>query len=509
MEILGTVLLALGSLVVGGLVGWLWHSGRTASVLRAAEVSAARVRAEADADRHAAQVEVVRFQAQVEAANREVQAARERAEEQVAAARAEQENAARHFQALAGEALAANNKQFLELAEARLKASTVRGEEVLAQREQAVQALVDPLTKAVDQVRTEVAQAEKARIEGQGAIVEQMRAVAEASAELRVGTSDLVTALRSSQTRGAWGELQLRRVVEAAGMINRVDFTEQAQATTEDGTLLRPDMVVHLAGGKHVVVDAKVAFLGYLEAQQATDEGYREQRLDAHVRHMKKHVDDLASKKYWNQFSPAPEFVVMFVPAEAFLSAAVEREPDLLEYAVSKNVIVATPMTMIALLRTVAYAWRQDALAENAAQVLKVGKELYSRLVTMTSHITKTGRALESATKSYNSMIGSLERNVLTSARRMIELDVVDEKEHIDEVRGIEEVPRPITKSELLAAEEGGIVAIDRGLDQSFDRSVLVQELEVTTLVASDQRALESVEKSLPEGGSGASQAAG
>jgi DNA recombination protein RmuC len=212
---------------------------------------------------------------------------------------------------------------------------------------------------------------------------------------------------------------------------------------------------------------------------------------------MKKHVDDLAGKKYWDQFSPAPEFVVMFVPAEAFLSAAVEREPDLLEYAARKNVIVATPMTMVALLRTVAYAWRQDALAENAQKVLTVGKELYSRLVTMTGHITKTGRALESATKSYNSMIGSLERNVLTSARRMVELDVVDEKDAIDEVRGIEEVPRPITKPELLAAEEERVVAIEQ-------IAVGRVTADVEALAVADQRALAALTDAAPENGAAA-----
>lgn len=485
MDILGTVLVALLTLVAGGAVGWFAHASRAAAELRGAEVEAQRARAESDEARRDAELQVVRLAADLEAAQREVIAAERRAQEQVAAAKDEQEKAARHFQALAAEALAANNQQFLELAEARLRATTVQGEEALAKKEQAVRAMVDPLTKAVDQVRREVAEAEKARAEGQGALIEQMRTVAEVSTELRNGTSDLVTALRSSQTRGAWGELQLRRTVEAAGMLHRVDFTEQEHVRTEDGAV-RPDMVVHLAGGKHVVVDSKVAFLGYLEAQQTTDDTYREQRLDAHVRHMKKHVDDLASKKYWDQFSPAPEFVVMFVPAEAFLSAAVEREPDLLEYAVRKNVIVATPMTMVALLRTVAYTWRQEALAENAAQVLKVGKELYSRLVTMTGHVTRTGRALETATKSYNQMIGSLERNVLTSARRMVELDVVDTA--VEELKGIEEVPRPITKPELLAAEEGGVVAIDRLLDSE----VLVQELEVTELVTSDKRALEA-----------------
>lgn len=483
MDIVATILLALGALVVGVLLGWLGHTQRVAPTLRDADLEVVRLRAQAESAEQ--QITAARVRA-----DEQITAAKERATEQIAAARIEQEDTRRQFQALAGDALDANSKRFLELAEERLKRSASDGEQALAKREEAVKSLVDPLTKAVELVRSEVLQAEKARIEGQGALVEQMRNVAEVSTDLRNGTADLVTALRSSQTRGAWGELQLRKVVEAAGMINRVDFTEQAQVTTDDGTL-RPDMVINLAGGKRVVVDSKVAFLGFLEAQQSDDAAYREQRLDAHVRHMRKHVDDLAGKKYWNQFEPAPEFVVMFVPAEAFLSASLERAPELLEYAAQKNVIIATPTTMLALLRTVAYAWRQEALAENAQKVLTVGKELYARLVTMTGHVTRTGRALESATKSYNQMIGSLERNVLTSARRMVELDVVDARDAIDEVRGIEEVPRPITKPELLAAEEGGVVAIDR----AQDNSVLVQQLEVTELAATDKRALEAVEK--------------
>ena len=252
-------------------------------------------------------------------------------------------------------------------------------------------------------------------------------------------------------------------------MLRHVDFDEQV--ATSDGTQ-RPDMVVRLAGGKNVVVDAKVAFVGYLEAQQAQDPAVREARLDAHVRHMRKHMEDLASKRYWDQFAPAPEFVVMFVPAEVFLSAAAERDPRLLEDAVRKNIVIATPMTMVSLLRTVAYAWRQDALAKNSAEVLKVGKELHSRLVTMTKHITSTGAGLERATKAYNQMIGSLERNVLTSARRMVALDVVDDKDAIEELKGIEEVPRPITKPELLAAEDERVVALE-------------------SLVLTDQKALE------------------
>jgi DNA recombination protein RmuC len=357
------------------------------------------------------------------------------------------------FKAAAADALEANSRQFLDLATQTLRTSSVQGENALARREQSIRALIEPLDASLTRIRVEVAEAERARIEGQATLAEQLRHLAEANAELSRGTGDLVTALRSSQTRGAWGELQLRRVVEAAGMLRNVDFVEQASVATDDGPL-RPDMVVRLAGGKNVVVDAKVAFLGVLEARQTTDPAIRAERLDAHVRHLRKHVDDLAGKQYWEQFSPAPEFVVMFVPAEAFLSAAVEQDPSLMEYAAARRVILATPMTLLALLRTIAYSWKQDVLANNAQQVLDVGKELYGRLVTMTGHITRTGRALSSAVWHYNAMIGSLEGQVLVSARRMVALGVIDESQTIDELSGIEVVPRPITRTELLAADE-------------------------------------------------------
>lgn len=430
------LVLVLGSLALGVCVGYLWRMVREAQGRRAADEELARLRAE-------------------------LQSTRRETDLQVRAAREEQDAAARRFSALAGEALDRNNERFLSLAEERLTRTTATNDETLAQRELAFRALIDPIGKSLEQVRAEVADQEKKRIEFDSRLNENMRSLAEVSGELRKGTSDLVTALRSSQERGAWGELQLQRVVEAAGMLEQVDFDVQVQGTTPDGEVLRPDMVVHLAGGKTIVVDSKVAFLGYLEAQQADDPARREERMSAHVRHVRKHVDDLASKRYWDLFDHAPEFVVMFVPAEAFLSAALERDPSLMEEAARKNVILASPTTLLALLRTVAYSWRQQALADNAQQVLRVGKELHSRLVTMTGHVTKMGRSLEASTKAYNSMVGSLERNVLTSARRMVELQVVDPKEAIEEISGIEETTRPITKSELLAADEGSVVAID------------------------------------------------
>lgn len=339
---------------------------------------------------------------------------------------AERERMRHEFQALAAQALAANNEQFLGLAEQRLRATQVAGQADMERRELAVQGLVAPVQRTLGELAAQVTAAEEARLAGGAALTEQLRAMRESSEHLRSETQHLVTALRSSQVRGRWGEMQLRRVVEAAGMLERVDFVEQAQVRTDDGAL-RPDMIVQLAGGKRVVVDAKVAFLGYLEAHQATDEAVRAERMAAHARHVRKHVDDLAGKRYWDQFAPAPEFVVMFIPAEAFYHAALEQDGTLFEYAMERNVVIATPMTLLALLRTVAYAWRQDTLAANAQQVLTLGKELHGRISTLTSHLSRLGRSLDTAAGAYNQTVASLETRVLVTARRFRDLGVVDQ----------------------------------------------------------------------------------
>jgi len=270
-------------------------------------------------------------------------------------------------------------------------------------------------------------------------------------------TGQLVTALRSSQVRGRWGELQLRRVVEAAGMLDHVDFVEQQTTRSDDG-LQRPDMVVHLGGGKQVVLDSKVAFLGYLEAVQATDDGVRAERMAAHARHLRRHVDDLATKAYWEQLSPAPEFVVMFVPAEPFLHAALEVDPGLYEYAMERNVVIATPMTLVALLRTVAYTWRQEALARNAQQVLTLGRELHGRLATLGGHVGRLGRQLDGAVRAYNDSVSSLESRVLVSARRMADLKVTDDS--LEAPTPVDQVTRQLQAPELVASDELRLVTL-------------------------------------------------
>ncbi|GEO34692.1 DNA recombination protein RmuC [Cellulomonas aerilata] len=394
------VVLALAALVLGAVLGALLAGRRSAAAVHRAQLGLARAHAELAGERQAHA-------------------------ERIRTLEADQERLTDRFRALAADALAQNNEQFLALADQRLRAGQQSHAVELAQREEAVRRLVEPLGRTLEQVRAELTTAEQGRLTGQAALREQVQAMRAASEGLRTETAELVTALRSSHVRGRWGELQLRRVVESAGMLAHVDFVEQAQVRTDDGPL-RPDMVVRLAGGKSIVVDAKVAFLGFLEAAQARDEATRAARMSAHVRHVRKHVDDLAAKRYWDQFEPSPEFVVMFVPVEALLHAALDQDPTLFEYAVERDVVIATPTTLLALLRTVAYAWRQDSLAANAQQVLTLGKELHGRLATLGGHVTRLGRALDSAAGAYNQTVSSLETRVLVTARRFADLDVVD-----------------------------------------------------------------------------------
>jgi DNA recombination protein RmuC len=331
------------------------------------------------------------------------------------------------FEALGAEALRRNSEAFVALAEARLRQATSEAHGDLTQRQQAIEALVAPLRETLGKVESQIQAVEKDREGAYQALLAQIGTMRQTSEQLRLETQQLVSALRAPHVRGRWGEMQLRRVVEAAGMVEHCDFEEQATSSTDDG-LLRPDLVVRLAGGKNVVIDAKVPFAGYLQAMEARDEATREERRRAHARHLREHIDRLSAKAYWERFDPTPEFVVLFVPADTFLNAALEQEPALLEYAFERNVVVATPSTLVALLRTVAYTWRQESLARNAQRVLALGRELHNRLATMGGHVDGLGRALNSAVAKYNQAVSSLESRVLVTARRFAELKVTDEE---------------------------------------------------------------------------------
>lgn len=371
-------------------------------------------------------------------------AARERADTDAAAEKRLREA----FDSLAGQALQRNNEAFAELAEARLTAAKAGADGDLAQRQQAIDAMVGPLRETLDRVQHQLQSVERDRVGSYEKLIEQVGSMNRTSEQLRTETKQLVTALRAPQVRGAWGELQLRRTVEAAGMTEHIDFVEQATVQSADGRL-RPDLVVQLVGGKSIVVDSKVAFAGYLEAMEATDEAVRATRLKAHARHLRTHVDQLGAKSYWQHFSPTPEFVVCFVPADAFLDAALQQDPALQERAFAQNVVLATPSTLVALLRTVAYTWRQEALAANAAEVHQLGRELYTRLSTMGKHFDKLGRSINSAVGAYNDAVASVESRVFVTARRMQALKVVDPADELTSPRQVTETTRSIQAEEI------------------------------------------------------------
>jgi DNA recombination protein RmuC len=353
---------------------------------------------------------------------------------------------AERFQALSAQALDLTSRRFLELAEGRMDTVSARAAGDLDARRMAIEQMVRPLKETLARVELQLRETEAARLTSHAALTEQVNRAAQYSDELRIQTQALVTALRRPETRGRWGEMQLRRVVELAGMSARCDFDEQVSVLA-DGTLQRPDLVVRLAGGKNIVVDSKVSLAAYLDAAETGDDHVRDARLDAHARHLREHVDRLAAKAYWSALSPAPEFVVLFIPGEAFLAPALERDPGLLEHAIGRRVHIATPTTLVTMLRTAQYAWQQQALSENAREVFDLGRELYERLAQLGRTFDAVGRSLTGAVTAYNRAVGSLEHRVLVSARRLSALGVTDAE--LDAPGPVEESVRMLSAPDL------------------------------------------------------------
>jgi len=358
------------------------------------------------------------------------------------------------FDSLAGESLRANSEMFLRLAREALSRDQVVAENALKERETAISALVEPLKAALERTEAQVQAIERERRDAFTSLRTQIESLAGGHAQLQRETRNLVTALRRPEVRGRWGEMTLRRVVELAGMAEHCDFTEQLHVVGEEGAL-RPDMVIHMPEARTLVVDVKAPLDAYLEAIEAVTDDARGISLKRHALQVETRVRQLGSKNYWEQFKDSPDFVVLFLPGDQFLSAALIERPDMLETALKAGVILATPSTLIALLKTVAYGWRQAAVAENAATIHALGQELHRRLNTFVKHVDKLGRQLNSAVDAYNSAVGSLERQVLPQARRFQELGVTADAALIT----LEPIAQLARKTAAAAAAQGAAIA--------------------------------------------------
>lgn len=403
--------------LIGALAGWLLARGR----LTAAIVRAERAEAALAAERRAAGERVSALDE-----------ARARLGETLAA--------------VSTEALRRNSEQFLHVASGELE-----------QRRLAVEHLVSPLRESLAKVEEQLQGLEITRRTAYATLTEQVRSLGESQDRLRDQTRSLADALRAPNVRGRWGEMQLRRVVELAGMLAHCDFVEQPTAVAADG-VLRPDLVVALPGGRSVVIDSKVPLSAYLEAAESADEGLRRTRLREHARQLKGHIDALSGKAYWQRFEPSPDYVILFVPGEAFLADALDQDPTLMEYAVGKGVVLASPTSLIALLKAIALGWREESLAANARQVCDLGKELYSRLAMLGGHLAGVGQQLDRAVDSYNRAVGSLEGRVFVTARKLRDLDVTDDELAAPPV--VERVTRALQAPELLDSRPEGVIGL-------------------------------------------------
>jgi DNA recombination protein RmuC len=448
---------AVGVFAAGFLLAWVW------SRMRAREQAGARTReleaalsghqsAEAElrrqcgemrAERDTLQERLGQEQQQRMVAETTAVKVRENLEEQKKLLDEVRARFSESFQALASEALGASTQQFLELAKSKFE--ILRGDSLgeLELRKAAIQNMVAPLESSLAQLMERLAQVESSRQEAYGELRGQLQILAQTSKELREETGTLAHSLKQPQVKGRWGELTLRRAVELAGMVPHCDFVEQMHLETESGARLRPDLVVHLPGGQRVVVDAKVPLHALVAAASAKNDGEREELLNEHARLVRAHVQSLAGREYWKQFDASPEFVVLFVPGESFFSAALERAPSLIEEAIEKHVVLASPTTLIALLRAVAFGWRQEALAENAAQISNLGRDLYERLTIFAEYLRDTGRGLEKANEAYTRAVRSFNTRLLPGAGKFRELGVATSSE-IDALEPVESLPEPI-----------------------------------------------------------------
>ncbi|MFP3874800.1 MAG: DNA recombination protein RmuC [Thiohalophilus sp.] len=391
--------IAVGALLVGGLGVYLWLQGRINALQR--ENSQLNTRLELE---------------------------RRHAEEKIKALKEAREQLSDTFSALSSQALKHNNEEFLKLAQQKLEKFQSEAKGDLAQKEKAIEALVRPIRESLNKTEQQIQNIEKERKEAYGALHKHIETMNLTQQALRDQTHNLVQALRRPEVRGQWGELTLKRLAELAGMVEHCDFYQQENVKTDEGRQ-RPDMIVRMPDGREIVVDVKTPLDAYLSAIESSTDEQRQQHMQRHAKNVRQRINELHSKAYWSQFTQSPEFVVLFIPGDQFLSAALETDYQLMEDALSKNVILATPTSFVALLRAVAYGWRQEQLAKNAEHIKKIGEELYQRLATFTGHLQKMGRSLDTTVKHFNSTVGSFDSRILPSVQKFREMGISSSKE--------------------------------------------------------------------------------
>ncbi|MBI79595.1 MAG: DNA recombination protein RmuC [Pseudomonadota bacterium] len=350
------------------------------------------------------------------------------------------EDLTRTFNTLANSQLSHHTENFLKLAKENLKTQQEKASNELFSREKAVENLVNPIKETLSKTQEYLNKIESTRQESHGSIKAQLESMAISQKNLTLETQNLVSALRRPEVRGQWGEISLQRLVELAGMVEHCDFITQDQKETEDG-IIRPDMVINMPDNRQVIVDVKTPLDAYLDAIKTNDKKIQEASMDRHAINLLNRIKELSSKSYWSQFENSPEFVILFIPGDQFLSAALSKKPELLDDALRQHVILATPTSLVALLKAIAYGWQQVALTDNAREIRNVAAELYDRLTIFTSHLTGIGKDLNSSVKSFNKAIGSLENRVLSSARKFTELGIKPKK-NIDKLKKIDEIAR-------------------------------------------------------------------
>lgn len=429
------------------------HEARTSESQKAHEARLAELQREHDARLTELQREVADARVDATALRERLEAERAAGVEKLAMLDDAQHKLADAFRALSADALNRNNETFLELARNALgqQQQLARGE--LEARAREIDSLVKPLRESLDKVDGKIGELEKARSMAYGTLAEQVRSLAVTQQALQAETQNLVKALRAPQVRGRWGEIQLKRVVEMAGMIEHCDFVQQDSLNGDDGRL-RPDMVVRLPNGRSIVVDSKAPLQAYLEAIESQDDDVRTERLRQHSQQIRNHIRKLSEKGYWERLDATPEFVVLFLPGESFYSAALELDPSLIEGAVEQRVVLATPTTLIALLRAISYGWRQETITREAQQISSLGKELYTRVRVMAGHFGDMRKALDRTVASYNRAVSSMETRVLPSARRFKDLGAVGAGDDIPQLESVDQHPRALQVPELRSLVE-------------------------------------------------------